>query len=230
MRAIAYKVRFLDLLEGKFCSGNREEFKPAHVLTRHGLRVARLNTVARVLEHAENHLLLDDGSAKLKARIFPYSLQLATELKEGDWVLILAKPRQFEGELYLQVEVLRKVDEKFQKLRELESLEHRLRQDQCLNELKALAQGLSREEVVEVAKRYGMDEEALDFVLQGEADRKQTLLQLIQALDQGQGVEISKLFEASQLSSQVVERTLGELLASGEVYEPYPGIVKAVRA
>jgi hypothetical protein len=47
-------------------------------------------------------------------------------------------------------------------------------------------------------------------------------------LDEGDGVEISRIFELVKLPEKLVEQAINELLASGEVYEPLPGRLRKV--
>jgi hypothetical protein len=100
-----------------------------------------------------------------------------------------------------------------------------------LTEIRKLAEQLPRDELVrQVKERFGLDEAELEFVLgaQRETDYKPHILKLIESLDEGEGVEISRIFELSDLPEHVIERAIGELLAEGSIYEPQPTVYKKV--
>jgi len=80
-----------------------------------------------------------------------------------------------------------------------------------------------------------MDEACLKFVLENlnkekAIDYKPAILKLIESLDKGEGVEIGKIFELSNLPENEIEKAIDELLSSGELFEPKPGVLKRVRS
>jgi predicted transcriptional regulator len=61
-----------------------------------------------------------------------------------------------------------------------------------------------------------------------EIDYKPKILDLIKKLDEGNGVEIVKIFELSSLPENVIESAINELLAKGLLFEPKPAVLKVV--
>lgn len=51
---------------------------------------------------------------------------------------------------------------------------------------------------------------------------------MIEKLDDGNGVEIGKLFEISNLPENIIENAINGLLNSGVLYEPRAGVLKKV--
>ena len=69
------------------------------------------------------------------------------------------------------------------------------------------------------------------MILEGkklEIDHKPKILEVIQKLDEGEGVEISKLILFLNLPENFIEAALNELLATGALYEPIVGRLKKV--
>ena len=54
------------------------------------------------------------------------------------------------------------------------------------------------------------------------------LMELLEKLEKGKGVEIKKLLEMSKIDENSFKEALDELLSDGIWYEPKPGVVKGV--
>jgi len=61
-----------------------------------------------------------------------------------------------------------------------------------------------------------------------EKDYKPLLLETLDRLDEGKGVEFRKLLEESKLSENVFEEVINEILSDGICFEPKPRIIKRV--
>lgn len=59
-------------------------------------------------------------------------------------------------------------------------------------------------------------------------DYKPKILEIIESMDKGEGVEIGKIFEVVDLPERLVENAINELLGSGQLYEPSPGKFRKV--
>lgn len=61
-----------------------------------------------------------------------------------------------------------------------------------------------------------------------EVDYKPKILEVIQSLDTGEGVEVGKLSKVLDLPEHIIENTIDELLNNGSIYEPKVGFFKRV--
>ena len=103
-----------------------------------------------------------------------------------------------------------------------------------IDELKKISGSMSKNEVEEYMKnKYGMDKETLEFVLSfkriEEVDYENKILKLIEKFDEGDGVEISKIFEILNLPTHIIESVIDDLWSKGKIYEPFPGKIKIVK-
>ena len=236
----AKKVRIFDIVNGKFFPGSKEEMKPSYVITPFGEKISRVNLVAtaidKFLSENENYsaITIDDGSGSMGVKSFKENVVLLKNLELGDFVLIVGKLKEFNEETYVNAEVVRKIkDPNYESLRKLEILEKLIQQRKIVEEIKNFADQASEEELKNYVKqKFDFDEESLQMILQfkqiEEFDYKPKIIELIESLDKGNGVEISKLFELCDLSEDIVENTINELLSSGMLYEPKAGILKKV--
>lgn len=240
-RCVAKKVRLLDLKNGTFFHGNKEEMKPNYLITPFGERVSRVNIVANVTDKFISEdgnygtLTLDDGSSSLRTKLFGKGVKVLEKISKGDLVLVVGKIKEYNGEIYINAEIVRKIeDPNFESLRKLEILRDLKLKKKMVEEIKELLDKLSEEELKGYVKmKFGLDEEALNVVrmnlrVEEEADFKPKIMEIIKSMDKGEGVEVSKIFEIINLPERIVENAITELLNSGEIFEPRPGLLKRV--
>jgi hypothetical protein len=152
----------------------------------------------------------------------------------GDLVLAIGKLKEYNNEVYVNGEVVRKVEPNYESLRKIEILNELVEQKKNVGEIKSMIEQMSEEELKEYVKnKFGMDEESLQVVRENlrvvkEIDYKPKILELINSLDKGNGVEIGKILELSELPENVIENAINELLGSAVLYEPRPGVLKKV--
>jgi len=213
--------------------------KPSYIITQFGEKISRVNLIATVTDKFEGEdqnyatITIDDGSEAIRVKTFKEDVKLLDGIFPGELVLVIGKLKEYNGEIYIIGEIVKKVqDNNYENLRKLEILQKLIEQKSASDEIKKLANELSEEELKNYAKtKYGMDEELLQVVLESkrlEIDYKPKVLEVIEKLDEGNGVEISKLFEMSEIPEQLLERTIDELINAGELFEPKPAVLKRV--
>lgn len=241
-RSPAIKTRIVDIVNGKYFSAEKEKMKAAFIVTSFGQKISRINLIATVIDKfvAEDgnycSLTLDDGTSLIKAKSFKEEAKMLKDFELGDLILLIGKLREYNGEVYINAEATRKIlDANFEVLRRFEILQELKRRKKIIEELKNLVNQTSEEELREYAKKkYGIEEETLQFIKESSAtekieDYKPALLEVISKLDEGRGVEINKIFEVANLPETVIENTLNELLANGSLYEPTVGVLKIIK-
>jgi RPA family protein len=240
-RQPAKKVRIFDVVNGKYFAGSKEEFKPSYVITTLGQRVSRVNLIATVIDkfmsEDQNYaaVRIDDGTEIIRAKAFKESVKLLEGIELGDMVTVIGKLKEYNNEVYVNVEIVKKItDVNFESLRKIEILNEIVEQKKAVDEIKDLLDKMSEEELKEYVKdKFGMDEETLNVVRENlrvakEIDYKPKILELIKSLDEGNGVEIVKIFELSKLPENVIESAVNELLAKGLLFEPMPAVLRVV--
>ncbi|MEM5882846.1 MAG: hypothetical protein QXQ77_01220, partial [Candidatus Aenigmatarchaeota archaeon] len=175
----------------------------------------------------------DDGSEAIRVKTFREKTELLQDVEVGDLVLVVGKIREYNNEIYINGELIRKIDQpNFEVLRKLEILKELLEQKKIIEELKNLKERIEESEFKEYVKeKYGLEEEALEFIMKKpeiKEDYKPKIIKIIEELDEGEGVEIGKILEISNLPENIIERGIEELLDSGVLFEPRPGILKKV--
>lgn len=238
-RSPAKKIRITDINSGKFFSGSKEEMKPPYIITPFGEKVSRVNVIGTVVEKFESvdkpfaSVTVDDGSDAIRVKAFQEEVEKLRNVKHGQFVNIIGKVKNYNGETYITSEIVKEVsDLNFENMRNLEILKELAVRKKIVNEIRDLRDSMSDEELEVYAKeKYGMDDEIIETVLEGrsvESDYKPKVLELIEKMDDGSGVGIGKIFESLNLDENIVENVISDLLSSGLVYEPVVGKLKKV--
>ncbi|MEM5810855.1 MAG: OB-fold nucleic acid binding domain-containing protein [Candidatus Aenigmatarchaeota archaeon] len=236
-RLPAKKVRIADLLNGKFFYGSKEEMKPSYVITPFGEKVSRVNLIGTVIDKFLSEdgnysvVTIDDGTEAIRVKSFEGLPFERVEL--GDLVRVIGKLKEYNGELYISHEIVEKInDVNFELLSKVEILNNLIKQKKIVDDIKSLFNRMDETELKNYARdTYSIDEETLSVIIENkkkEIDYKPVVLEVIQKLDEGKGVEIKKLFEVLNLPENIVEKTLDELINEGSVYEPTIGFLRKV--
>jgi RPA family protein len=229
----------VDIANAKFFPGNKLEMKPSYVITEFGEKISRANLLGVVTEkfldeeQSYASITIDDGFSSLRVKAFAEQAKLFESISPGDLILVVGRVKNYNEENYIAAEVVRKVaDPNFAILHLAEVLEKLLERKRMRDDLLRVREEVSDEELREYAKeKYAIDEETLRVVLESkkiEADYKPKILDVIEKLDDGSGVEVAKLLQILNLPENVVESAITDLLSSGEIYEPVVGRLKKV--
>jgi RPA family protein len=122
-RNVAYKLRIGDILKGKPVM---EETKFLY-LDLNSKRVVRVNVLANCIdkyvqdgEKKYATLTVDDASGQLQLKAFGDDINILTEVTQGDTLQIIGNVREWNGDLYVIPEIIKKVDPRWLLVRKLE--------------------------------------------------------------------------------------------------------------
>jgi len=235
-RATAKRILLEELKHGIFLrNGNANYF-----LSSLGDKISRVKVVGTVVDkyvgEEMESLRIDDGTSQLRCKSFGPEVKLDVEL--GDLVEVIGKVREYGGEIYILVELVKRIDFNNFLLHKLEALKRIAKLRLVKRKLQEYKPKCADAEELKHAlmKELGLSEEAVEAVLAAdelfsqratnEADLKERVLALIRELDKGEGCEYSELLKRSNLAPEVLERVVTELLDRGLCFEPKPGIIK----
>ena len=223
-RGTAFKVRIRAVTEGKF-SKSESRWKPGYLLTPQGEKVSRVRIMGTVVsrfvgdDQKYSSLTLDDGGDTIAVRAFRDDVELLMNVKPGGTVDVIGKVKEYEGETYINIESVWKIEEpNWELVRRLELLI----KSQSLGGIKASANPVEKKIPPATVGMQGVEEEVV-----GE-DPKIVLLNLLEELDDGNGVKYITLLKESSIEDKELKEVLGELMGEGDVYEPKLGCFKRV--
>ena len=111
-RQVAYKVRIKDLVNGRYVK--EEGWNPNYIITNDGRQINRVNLIATVVskptEQDINYqsIILDDGTGRISIRNFEQN-NLFDNIKLGDIILLIGRPREYGNEIYILAETIKKI-------------------------------------------------------------------------------------------------------------------------
>lgn len=122
-RHTAYKLKIGDVLSGsQITDGERLKFIDVN-----GTNVARVNLIANVIdkyiqdeEKKFASVTLDDASGQIKLKLFGEDIEKLKHLEQGDTILAIGLLREWNKEIYVTPEILKKKDPQYLLLRKLE--------------------------------------------------------------------------------------------------------------
>jgi len=203
-RQIAYKCNIKELNKGVFVK--RQGWESNYVMTDFG-DFSRVNIIGVIVAKEDNVLTIEDGTGQITARTFN-DLYKVMEINIGDLVLVIARPREFNNQLYLALEIIKKIDNKgwinYRKKELL--LIKRIRNVELLKDSKSTA---NEPEIVENVSTLNSKERMINFIKQ---------------LDSGSGASIDDIMTVSKIKN--AEDIIQDMLLKGEVYEVKAGKIK----
>ncbi|MFB6244817.1 MAG: OB-fold nucleic acid binding domain-containing protein [Candidatus Nanohaloarchaea archaeon] len=240
-RQTAKLVTSEELHSGKYFE--REGFEPNFLLTPEGRKISRCRIVATVVDSFVNEdetygsLTVDDGTDTSQIKFFNEMDELR-EFEIGDVVEAVGKVREYQGEVYMNAEILadagvekemlhqlrhRKQMEEWRTIRETVKQLNEAGKDQEEIE-KEMAGKLSEDEVDALLQSFGED-----FGSAGMEDMEnieRDVIEAVEEIDDGDGAEYSEINEKVDAPEDQLEDTINSLLSEGTFYEPQPGKVK----
>ena len=214
-RQIAYKIRIKDIINSKYVK--EDGWAPNYIVTLNK-HISRVNVigvvVSKPIENGANYesIVLDDGSAKISARVFDNN-KIFNNIEIGDLVLLIGRPREYGQEKYILPEIIKKIKNKeWINVRKLELRKQELQ----TKEIK------TTEEKAEEAKDV-KEEIITENVEEEKTGNIEKIYNLIKSMDYGSGVEYQEIVEKTGS-----EKEIKMLLKEGEIYEIRPGRLKVL--
>jgi RPA family protein len=201
-RQIAYKCSINSLASGVFVK--KPGWESNYMMTDYG-DFSRVNIIAVIVAKDENSITLDDGTGQVIGRIFDNTDRLS-DIDIGDLVLVIARPREFNSQLYLALEIIKKIGNKG-----------------WINYRKKELLLIQKVRNVDVLKKIEKPEaEIVQNV--STVNSKERIIQIIKQLDAGSGTGIDDIIMLSKISN--AEDIIQDMLLKGEIFEIKAGRLK----
>ncbi|MFB6100028.1 MAG: OB-fold nucleic acid binding domain-containing protein [Candidatus Nanohalobium sp.] len=241
-RQVAKLTDTQELNTGKYFQ--REGFEPNFLLTPEGKRLSRARLVATVVDRFINDdetygsLTLDDGKDTTQIKFFN-ELELMEGFETGDIIEVVGKVREYQGQIYLDGEILRHREPEAELLHKLRQKKTQEEWNQIHETVKQLKESGKDQEEIEKEMAGKLNENEVDALLQSfgesfdqaetEEDREnleRKVLEAVEDLDEGEGADYADIVEDIDEPEDQLEDTINNLLSDGTCYEPQPGKIK----
>ncbi len=242
-RLTAKKASNGEIVNGTFVK--KEGFVSSYVLTNLGRRLSRVRILGLIVDKFispdERYatITLDDSTDTVRCKAF-VNTKIFDGFGEGDLIDVFGKLREYNGEVYIIPEIIKRADPNLETLRILElekifreqrkkikKIRELQKQTSDLNELKRIVkQFMSLEDAEGILEAQEMIENVTEEKVVSSAEIKSKILNLIENLDKGKGSDYQEILTKSGLSENDVDFAIQELLESGVCFEPTPGKIK----
>jgi len=243
LRQTTIRSRISDVVNGNFI--RKEGLEPSYVLTELGQKISRSNLLGTIVDKFMSEdgnyssITIDDDSDSIRIKAFRENVNIFDNLETGDFVMVIGKVREYADENYIIPEIVKKIaDPNYECLHKLEVLKQLLKQKKVLESLKKEKEKFGNIEELKTfaKKKYDADSNTVEAIVESltveeeteEKDYKPLVLETLDKLDEGEGVEFKKLLEQSKLSENIFEEVINDLLSDGICFEPKPGVLKRV--
>ncbi|MEM5804692.1 MAG: OB-fold nucleic acid binding domain-containing protein [Candidatus Aenigmatarchaeota archaeon] len=245
-RLTAKKAPLSEIVHGRFVQ--KSGFESNYVLSRLGRRLSRVMVLGLVVDKFLSEdgnyatITLDDGTETMRCKVF-VNTKMFDRINPGDLVSVMGKVREYNGEIYIVPESVRKEEANMETLRMLElkrqedeqkrkvkAVFELKEQTADLNELKAVAlkQGISNEDAESILEAQELIEAESEKKSEENSRAKEAVLKIIEEKDMGNGADYGEILRKSGLPESLVDATIQDLLESGVCFEPKAGRIKKI--
>lgn len=227
-RAIATKVHINHLISGNYVKDELNNY----IETSFGLQASRvriLGTVVRKWMPSANNetatervpqasIIIDDCTETIRIKAWADDIKIFEEVEVGDLVDLIGHVREYEKEIYLTPEIIKKIeDPNWELVRELEIIEF----IKGLNaDVKIQPDSASTQHSPKSNLRTPVDLHNTKGIF------KDQIVDLIKKLDETKGVSLSELKQQGNISEIDFQDIIKELINEGIIYQPSPGKYK----
>ena len=232
-----------ELNSGKYFQ--KEGFTPNYLLTPTGRRFSRSRVVATVVDTFVNDdetygaITLDDGTDTIQIKFFNELDQLK-EFEVGDIVEAVGKVREYQGQIYMNAEILVNRGIKEELLHELQHKKTLEEWSQIRDTVKQLKESGKDQKEIEKEMAGKLDEDEVDSLLQSFGEQfdntdpeerenlERDVIDAVENLDDedGDGADYADIADEVDAPEDELEDTINSLLSEGTFYEPQPGKIK----
>ena len=230
-RNTAYKVWIGDLLKSNI-SMNENRLNYVELGNR---KIVRVNIIANVIDKYRHNekpytsLTLDDSSGQMRVKSFDDTANTSS-FNVGDSVRVIGTVRYFNEELYIQPEIIKKVDEKWLLVRKLELGRHMEEPEESsiagrdIEITPEMSNGNYDLNSVKDAEKIKIKEEKIEDIK--EAGIKDVLFSKIN--ENPEGIDIDNLIMSINYPVSDINSNVTELIEEGRIYEPQPGRLRSI--
>ena len=224
-RATAIKMHINHINSGTYVKSDTNNY----LETIFGVQVSRVHLLGTIVRKwvstPDNELkpdrtpqatiTIDDGTETIRVRVWKDDIKLFEDLQLGDIVDIIGRVREYETEKYIAPEIVKKIENpNWEFIRELEIIEFlsKLKSDTKLPNLPP-----------EPRQTISTDSESLKIDQNQKSIFKEKIVDLINELDKGSGVNVNQLKDYAKIPENEFQNAIMELINEGTIYQPSPG-------
>ena len=210
-RLTAYKIWIASLINSPYVN-NPGEFEPNYIKV-NGKEISRVNVIATVVNKYISDdgtyvtIIVEDGSSQIRVKSWREDTLLLKNINVGDTILLIARVKNYQNEIYLLPEIVKKVNPNWELVRKLELLK-----EYGKPKLEQVTQ--IKEEIIPNTEIQNIEE-----ITFSSTNLRNELLNLIEKNEDKNGISLEEM--KLELHKDVTEiyNILEELVKEGQVYQ-----------
>jgi len=210
-RLTAYKIWIASLINSPYVN-NPGEFEPNYIKV-NGKEISRVNVIATVVNKYISDdgtyvtIIVEDGSSQIRVKSWREDTLLLKNINVGDTILLIARVKNYQNEIYLLPEIIKKVNPNWELVRKLELLK-----EYGKPKLEQVTQ--IKEEIIPNTEIQNIEE-----ITFSSTNLRNELLNLIEKNEDKNGISLEEM--KLELHKDVTEiyNILEELIKEGQVYQ-----------
>ena len=224
IRSTAQHVPINVIVNGRYVKED-EDFTPNYISVGEK-KISRVNIIGIVVSLVDNErggksIVIDDGTAEISARGFDQTL-IPSDIVVGDIINIIGRPREFNSERYIVLEIIKKTSQEWMRVRKKELENSFIPDSQEIEEKKE--ENIEKNIVEEDLS--GDEKEEANTGEEGLLATNERIIQYIKKNEQGKGVEVEEIL--NDLNIDNCEKLLESMLKEGDLFETMPGRLKVL--
>lgn len=207
------KIWISDIISGEVIKGSG--WDPSYIELR-GQKFSRVRLVATVVSKFVSEdgnygsITLDDGTETIRIKAFGPDVFKIEAVRNGDLITFVGKIKEYNEEIYLAPEIIRKLD------------------DPNWLIFHKLSLGLPEVDLKQEIKIEITSEKAEEKIKQEDQNISKTVLDTIRELSGTDGASFDDVIAKSGLDNEEGKNVIIGLLKSGDIYEPRKGKLKVL--
>ncbi|MFN4133264.1 MAG: OB-fold nucleic acid binding domain-containing protein [Candidatus Hadarchaeales archaeon] len=235
MRTAAYKLKIEDLNNGKFVT-SPDGTRPSYFVTPWGEEIVRGRILGTVVEKYVREdrgyatVRIDDGTGTIRVKAWRDAVRDLENLNVGDVVDVIGRVGEFEGEVYLGLELLSKVnDPNWELVRDLEIIKKKL--EALRRGVRPAVEQRLEPGKLEIAQKPQVLPEAVDKdfpSLEVPEEIKEKVMTTVKEALADNGISTAEIAASTGISLKEAEDATRRLLVEGKIFEPVAGKFKSL--
>ena len=227
-RQVAYKIWISNLNNCIFHTPQKKEgeFIPSYAEYK-DKKISRINIIATVVDYYRSEdgnyisTTLDDGSSTIRLKAFNDDAKILENLKKGDTIITISRVKEYQGELYLIPEIIKKVENyNLEIIRKSELLKNIGKPE------------IEKPRTINPQNQTPTQESNIIPKIATEKDPKHEELRnkIISKISENEeeGAKLSEISTSLEIEQEITTKIVRELLLEGEIYENKPDHFKAL--
>ncbi|MEK6835434.1 MAG: hypothetical protein AABX55_00220 [Nanoarchaeota archaeon] len=212
-RLTAYKIWIANLINSPYVN-SPGEFE-SNYISFNGKEISRVNIIATVVDKfvSEDNsyvtIMIDDSSSQIRLKTWREDTSLLKNINLGDVILLIARVKNYQNEIYLLPEIVKNVNPNWEIIRKLELLKEYGKPEFEVGKVEEIITPSTQ--ITETLK--------IEEISFSSTNLRNELLNLIEKYEEKLGISLEEIKTELHYSIGDMNNILQELIKEGQIYQ-----------